>query len=84
MTTDTKSQLIKIENKKSFIADGIEAVLSFDDDFLSLETVNGRLSIEGKELKILDLSKENKKITVSGDITGVFFEGEKKKKGLFG
>ncbi len=84
MTTDNKSQEIKINNKKVFTADGIQAVLSFDDDFLSLETINGRLSIEGKELKIVDLSKENGKITVVGNIGGVFFEGDKKKKGLFG
>ena len=83
MSTDNKNQIIKIENKTSFVADGVLAVLTFDNDYLSLETVNGRLSVEGKDLKILDLSKECFKITVSGDITGVFFEGEKKR-GLFG
>lgn len=82
--TGTKNQLIKIENKKMFFGDGVVSVLSFDEDYLSLDTVNGRMGIEGKELKILDLSKESGKITVSGDITGVFFETEKKKKGIFG
>lgn len=79
-----KNQSIEIKNKNMFISDGIFAVLSFDDDYLSLDTVNGKLAIEGKDLKIIDLSKENTKITVSGDISGVFFDSDKKKKGFFG
>lgn len=79
-----KNQSIEIKNKNMFISDGILAVLSFDDDYLSLDTVNGKLAIEGKDLKIIDLSKENTKITVSGDISGVFFDSDKKKKGFFG
>ena len=86
MANDIKqtNQLIEIKNKNLFISDGVLAVLSFDDDYLSLDTVYGKLVIEGKELKIIDLSKENTKISVSGNITGVYFDSEKKKKGFFG
>ena len=42
MTNDVKqkNQSIEIKNKNMFISDGILAVLSFDDDYLSLDTVN--------------------------------------------
>lgn len=67
---------ITITIGKSFSMYGVKDIRAFDEGFVSLDTASGRISVEGKELKIESLSKENGHIYINGDISGVFCETE--------
>lgn len=75
---------IVLKDRKVFEADGIDGVVSFDEDYVKLITNLGILSIEGENLVIENLSKETKKIFISGQINGIFYSIEKKKKAKWG
>ena len=67
----------------SFTMDGVNDIRGFDEGDVSLDTKSGKITVEGKDLKIESLSKEDGHIFVSGDISGVFCDREvEKSKGL--
>ena len=71
-----------IRERSNVTIDGVENVLGFDESYVSLMTVVGRIVVEGRELKIESLSKENGEISVIGKIDGVFYTEEKGAKGV--
>ncbi|MBP3592229.1 MAG: hypothetical protein J6K14_07075 [Clostridia bacterium] len=78
------SHEIHINNREAFLAGGVLYVESFDDRSLSLKTVMGRMTVEGKKLKIEDFSKAEGKICISGEIDGFYYNEEpREKKKLF-
>lgn len=78
--TETLSQIITIKNRNRFEANSVIDVEGFDEDYLIVNTKIGKLCIEGKELKMNDLSSGDGKIVVSGYISGVYFKDENEKK----
>lgn len=80
-----RSYTISIANLKSFTMSGVHDIAGFDGEYILLETSLGKISIEGNELKIESLSKENGEIFITGDISGVYATPEREKKvGFFG
>ena len=84
MENVSKNQSVVLENKKKLTIDSVINVESFSDDYLEISTGLGRISVEGKDLKIEELRQENGKILITGEIDGVFYKENKTKKGLFG
>lgn len=77
-----KSVVINIG--KSFSMYGVSDIRAFDEGYISLDTSSGRITVEGRELKIESLSKDDGHINVRGDVTGVFCESVGNvKKGFF-
>ena len=76
-------QNILIENRRKLVIDNVINVDTFNDDYLEITSGGGDIGIEGENLKIEELSQDNGKITVTGDITGVFYKQNKMKKGFF-
>ena len=75
---------IRLINRKSFCADGVLYVEHFEEGCLSLSTVMGQITVEGKDLKIEGFSKENGRVEICGEICGVFYNEElRPKKKLF-
>ena len=74
-----KEKGINIIIGKSFSMYGVSDIRGFDEGFVSLDTSLGKISIEGKDLKIESLSKEDGRIYVKGDICGVFLDSESEK-----
>ena len=72
-----------VNEKKIVTLDGVENVEGFDQEFVSLKTVVGQITIEGDGLKIESLSKDNGEIRVSGNILGVYYSETKKNKNFF-
>ena len=69
---------------KSFSMSGVNVIRGFDEGYILLDTVFGRISVEGSDMKIESLSKEGGNIFVSGGITGAFSSDVKdEKKGFF-
>ena len=81
--TEEKGRLT-VTDRRLISIDGVEAVLSFEEDYLSLETSLGSLSVEGEGLKIENLSKDKGQILIRGRIDGVYYTKEKPRKKLFG
>ena len=81
------NQRITVSDRKSVEVDNVSSVRAFDEDGVLLETPLGKISVEGRELKIENFEKVSGKILITGNIIGVFYleKAEKKKgRGLFG
>ena len=81
--TVTKNYETVIKNRKVLTLNGVINVLSFGEDYLSLATDLGEVIVEGRELKIESLTKENGEILIKGIIDGVFYREQKNDKGFF-
>jgi sporulation protein YabP len=76
------SQQICVSDRNKVEIDSVSAVRSFDEDGVLLESSLGKISVEGRELKIENFEKATGKIQISGNISGVFYlEKNVKKKG---
>ena len=74
---------VLINDKKSITMNGVKNVLSFDEGYVSLEAEQGKVSVEGRNLRIESLAKESGEIYITGDILGVIFSEEKPVEGVF-
>lgn len=87
MSTDiTKRHELCLAMRNELSVCGITDVLSFDDTSIYLDTVMGKLTIDGEGLHIKSLDVEQGNITVDGKIDGLSYsdETEKQKNGIFG
>ena len=82
-TSIAQNHELIIKDRRLLTVDGVKNVQSFGEDYLRIETVMGILNIEGGELKIESLTKEDGKIQVVGNISGIFYENQKTKRGFF-
>lgn len=62
---------VNIRAKKTVEICGVTSVVGFDSESLVLDTTEGRLTIEGRELTVNDLSVSDGKISASGEIIGL-------------
>ena len=70
---DKKFQTV-MENREILKLNGVLSIESFGEDYLVLDTELGELSVEGKNLKIESLIKENGDIYITGKINGIFYK----------
>lgn len=78
-----KKGTLVLKDKKLLELDGVKNVLGFDSSYVYLDTELGKLTIEGDELKIESLTKENGEIVIIGKIDLIQYSEEKSAKGLF-
>lgn len=85
-THPKEKQTVRIEDRRSVEIDGIRSISALDEEYIALEGNLGKIVIEGKNLEVLDLTRTTGRISLKGDITGVYYEAEKekKRKGIFG
>lgn len=83
---DNINHNIRLDNRKQLFIDGVSDVVSFDDMTVVLETVGGRLEVNGERLHIQTLCLENGKVAIEGRIDEIIYEDDSqpKKKGFFG
>ena len=80
----TEKQSITLVNRRILTMGGVDDIAGFDEDTVILDTSMGRITVEGKEMKIESLTKEGGNILITGDISGIFCSDTPvKKKGLF-
>lgn len=56
---------------------GVEEVLSYGDDELCLMTSEGRLTVAGKELRIIKFNTEDGSLSFTGKVNAVKYEEKK-------
>ena len=83
MQNENKRYTLIIENRKSVTLNGVENVIGFDEGYVALSTEQGRVVIEGEDLKIESLTRDNGEIFITGAIASLYFADEKGKSGIF-
>ena len=66
---------------------GMTEVLSFDENCVMLLTTGGRMTVEGRELRVGELDVKQGCVTVDGHIDSIYYpdaEPEGRSQGLFG
>ena len=81
-STVVKQELV-VKDGRLLSLDGVVSVDALGDDYLTVNTVSGSITVEGESLKIESLTKEDGKIKVIGKISGVFYKETVEKQGLF-
>ena len=72
-----------LKNRSELTMNGVQNVLGFDDNGVTLGCDGGRVYIDGENLRIENLSKENKEVLIIGRIDSISFEEESKTAGVF-
>ena len=78
----TGKQAVVISDKNRIEIDAVICVKAFDDEGVLLETSLGNICVEGADLRIENFDKMSTKISIGGNINGVYYlEKRMKKKG---
>lgn len=72
-TAKNKSQNIILENREKLSISGVEHVVSFDENAIILETVNGVLTITGSDLDVNKLNLDDGNLAVQGFVSGLMY-----------
>ena len=80
METNVSEQTLVLKNRRELTLNGVEYVVGFDPEYVALETVYGKLTVEGRELIIDDLSKKDGRISVIGEISAFYFSDKPAKR----
>ena len=78
-----EKQTLVIDDRKLLKTDCVTDIESFAQDYMIINTKYGKLNIEGNNLKITELLENEGRLSVTGEIIGVFFKEEKEKKSFF-
>lgn len=78
---EMKHTALTVKEKSVITLNGVSNIESFDSSYVTLETSEGTVCIEGRGMKIESLSREGGEIQITGRIDGVFYAKEKKAKG---
>ncbi len=83
---DNSAHNIILEDRKKLVLSGVSDVVSFDEISVVLETLKGRLNINGSNLHIHTLCLEDGNVTIEGNVDELMYEDseQNKRKGLFG
>ena len=77
-------QSLSMVNFKELRLNGVLDIIGFDEGLITLDSDFGRIYVEGIDMKIESLEKDGGNIFITGEIKGIFKEGEVKgKKGFF-
>lgn len=76
----TQKQTLTITNREVLLVNGVTKVLGFDRDYVLMDCESGKITVEGENLAIENLTKESGELKITGKITTVVFENEKKER----
>lgn len=80
-----KEHEMTLKLRKELSVSGVKNVSGFDEALVELSTVCGVMNIEGEGIQISFLDTDNGRLTLSGNISGIYYIDKKPKKGgLFG
>lgn len=81
---DLKHDILTIKERNRLTVNGVVNIEGFDEGCVALEISGGKLTVEGRGLKIESLCKENGEMQITGRIDGLFYtEKNKLKSGWF-
>ena len=72
-----KKHDVCLQNRNKLSIDGVEDVISFDENRVVLVTVGGEMIVDGNSLHVSTLDLEKGKVELDGDIEGIFYPDAK-------
>ena len=80
-----KNHLLTMENRRRVALTGVNEVLGFDENQVSLMTENGEVTLTGEGLHVTKLMLEEGQLAVEGKIDGIQYSAQRgRRRGLFG
>ncbi len=80
---ETVKQQVMIKDRVAVEVDAVKNIRAFDSGSVIVELNDGRLIIEGEDLRIDSLDKNAGKLHLTGEINAVIYpKGTRKKKGI--
>ncbi len=85
MGVEKREHEIHVTKRGFMSVSGVDEVVSFDENSVTLISVEGELVVEGENIKIGALDTERGVVTLSGRIDGFFYVSDDKnqKRGFF-
>ncbi len=75
-----KEQNIELENRNKLRLNGVEDIISFDDETITVLTLLGKMIIKGEQLKILNFGNETGDMEAQGKINALVYLNDNKGK----
>ena len=81
-----KGRVLCLTDRRELRITGVEEVVSFDESGAELKCENGRLFVEGEEIRISNLSTESGEVNITGKINAISYadDTDKKRRGFMG
>lgn len=74
MTEERFPHKLTLQERKQLTMTGVTEVVSFEESAVVLHTVQGLLTVQGRELKLKTLSLEGGQVAVDGEISALIYE----------
>lgn len=71
-------QEITLTDRSLLKMSGVGEVLSFDEKYVLVGSTEGKIEIEGENLKILHMAAQDGNFLLTGRVDGIFFSRPKK------
>ena len=73
-----------LKGRRELCVEGVKEVESFDENGAVLQTVDGELVVEGREIRLCDLDAVGEQVRITGRIDALMYSQDtsEKKKGL--
>lgn len=75
--TPDRAGRVLLENRSELALTGIENIVSFDETFVTLETVDSLLSVDGEGMRVLKMDVEGGEISIVGKINALVYSDKK-------
>ncbi len=79
-----KRHTVTVESRKKANLTGVTDVLSFDEDCITADTLDGAMTIKGRELHITTLDLERGILVLDGEISEISYDHSPVKTSFFG
>ncbi len=81
-----KTRTLCLTDRSDLRITGVEEVVSFDENGAELKCENGRLFVEGEEIRISNLNTDSGEVNITGRINAMSYadETDKKRRGMMG
>ena len=76
---EEKKSNLTLENRKRLVLNGVVEVVSFNEEKILLNTIQGILTIKGVELKMNKLDVQNGEVVIVGKIDSFSYSGSEAK-----
>lgn len=83
MQENTIPHSLTLDGRKRLTMTGVTEVVSFDDETVLLRTGMGSLLVQGRELKLKNLSPEGGQVALEGTVTALSYEEPRESGGFF-
>lgn len=66
--------VLQLKERKNLTMSGVTEVVSFDETAVILQTAQGTLTVQGRDLQLKTLSLEGGQVAVEGNVSALIYE----------